>query len=173
MQHQVQLRFPDLQHAAPVSFKRSEMRRGGALFGARRLLRERGCAEATRKESDASDHQAGSFHEIISCRRCSSNGTTRRAPDSRLRIDVRITDGVGDLCLQPPTKAGAKQKRHALACRFNALILYFFTYFFAYHSEFVAVNACHLSGKSSSAKIAVTGHTGTQAPQSIHSVGLI
>src|SRR5438046_8401350 len=54
------------------------------------------------------------------------------------------------------------------------LILYFFTYyFFAYHSEFVAVNACHFSGKSSRAKIAVTGHTGTHAPQSIHSVGLI
>src|SRR6516225_12434195 len=46
-------------------------------------------------------------------------------------------------------------------------------YFFSYHSAFVAVNFCHFSGRSSSAKIAVTGHTGTQAPQSIHSTGWI
>jgi hypothetical protein len=34
-----------------------------------------------------------------------------------------------------------------------------------------SVNAFHFSGRSSSAKIADTGHTGTQAPQSIHSTG--
>src|SRR6516162_2402091 len=37
----------------------------------------------------------------------------------------------------------------------------------------MAVNFCHFSGRSSSAKIAVTGQTGTHAPQSMHSVGLI
>src|SRR5690242_250458 len=31
----------------------------------------------------------------------------------------------------------------------------------------------HFSGRSSAAKIADTGHTGTQAPQSIHSTGSI
>src|SRR5215471_9960330 len=30
---------------------------------------------------------------------------------------------------------------------------------------------CHFSGRSSSAKIAETGQTGTQAPQSMHSTG--
>jgi hypothetical protein len=46
-------------------------------------------------------------------------------------------------------------------------------YFFSYHSAFIAVNFCHFSGKSSSAKIAVTGQTGTHAPQSMHSTGLM
>jgi hypothetical protein len=46
-------------------------------------------------------------------------------------------------------------------------------YFFAYQSEFNAVNDCHFSGRSSSAKMAVTGHTGTHAPQSMHSAGLM
>ena len=38
---------------------------------------------------------------------------------------------------------------------------------------FRSVNAAHFSGRSSSAKIADTGHTGTQAPQSMHSTGSI
>jgi hypothetical protein len=36
---------------------------------------------------------------------------------------------------------------------------------------FRSVKAFHFSGRSSSAKIADTGHTGTQAPQSMHSTG--
>src|SRR6185312_11304214 len=36
-----------------------------------------------------------------------------------------------------------------------------------------AVYSAHFSGRSSKAKIAETGHTGTQAPQSIHSTGSI
>src|SRR5436305_10316508 len=36
-----------------------------------------------------------------------------------------------------------------------------------------SVKAFHFSGRSSSAKIAETGHTGTQAPQSMHSTGSI
>src|ERR1700686_375961 len=48
-----------------------------------------------------------------------------------------------------------------------------FVYFLAYQSAFIAVNFCHFSGRSSRAKIAVTGHTGTQAPQSMHSTGLM
>src|SRR5580658_1464151 len=40
-------------------------------------------------------------------------------------------------------------------------------------SAFFAVNSVHFSGRSSSAKIAETGHTGTQAPQSMHSTGSI
>src|SRR5215469_13158365 len=42
---------------------------------------------------------------------------------------------------------------------------------FAYQSALTGVKLAHLSGKSSSAKMAVTGQTGTQAPQSMHSVG--
>src|SRR5215472_18494678 len=38
---------------------------------------------------------------------------------------------------------------------------------------FFSVKAFHFSGRSSRAKIAETGHTGTQAPQSIHSTGSI
>src|SRR5437899_11899923 len=34
-----------------------------------------------------------------------------------------------------------------------------------------SVKAFHFSGRSSRAKIAETGHTGTQAPQSMHSTG--
>src|SRR6266699_4152678 len=47
------------------------------------------------------------------------------------------------------------------------------TYFpcFAYQSALIGVKLFHFSGRSSSAKIAVTGQTGTQAPQSMHSVG--
>src|SRR5712675_359301 len=44
---------------------------------------------------------------------------------------------------------------------------------FAYQSALIGVKLFHFSGRSSSAKIAVTGQTGTQAPQSIHSVGWI
>src|SRR5580704_18263906 len=45
--------------------------------------------------------------------------------------------------------------------------------FFSYHSALIAVKLFHFSGRSSNAKIAVTGHTGTQAPQSMHSTGLM
>jgi len=45
--------------------------------------------------------------------------------------------------------------------------------FFVYQSALIGVKLAHFSGKSSSAKIAVTGQTGTQAPQSIHSTGLM
>src|SRR5580698_5183331 len=46
-------------------------------------------------------------------------------------------------------------------------------YFFVKYSAFTGVKLCHFSGKSSKAKIAVTGQTGTHAPQSMHSAGLI
>src|SRR5579859_2403270 len=39
------------------------------------------------------------------------------------------------------------------------------------NAAFFAVNSVHFSGRSSSAKIAETGQTGTQAPQSMHSTG--
>jgi hypothetical protein len=42
-----------------------------------------------------------------------------------------------------------------------------------YQSALIGVKLAHFSGKSSSAKIAVTGQTGTQAPQSMHSTGLM
>jgi hypothetical protein len=42
-----------------------------------------------------------------------------------------------------------------------------------YQSALIGVKLAHFSGKSSKAKIAVTGHTGTQAPQSMHSTGLM
>src|SRR5437879_12657908 len=42
---------------------------------------------------------------------------------------------------------------------------------FAYQSALIGVKLFHFSGRSSSAKMAVTGQTGTQAPQSMHSVG--
>src|SRR5688500_19784752 len=38
-------------------------------------------------------------------------------------------------------------------------------------AAFFGVKESHFSGRSSSAKIAETGQTGTQAPQSIHSTG--
>src|SRR5580700_9665617 len=37
----------------------------------------------------------------------------------------------------------------------------------------MGVKLFHFSGKSSKAKMAVTGQTGTQAPQSMHSVGFM
>jgi hypothetical protein len=42
-----------------------------------------------------------------------------------------------------------------------------------YQSALIGVKLAHFSGKSSRAKIAVTGQTGTQAPQSMHSTGLM
>src|SRR5882762_1848010 len=45
--------------------------------------------------------------------------------------------------------------------------------FFVYQSALIGVKLAHFSGRSSSAKMAVTGQTGTQAPQSMHSVGLM
>src|SRR6202011_3733781 len=44
-------------------------------------------------------------------------------------------------------------------------------YFLAYQPALMGVKFCHFSGRSSRAKIAVTGQTGTHAPQSIHSTG--
>jgi hypothetical protein len=44
---------------------------------------------------------------------------------------------------------------------------------FVYQSALIGVKLAHFSGKSSKAKIAVTGQTGTHAPQSIHSTGLM
>src|SRR5262252_126428 len=48
----------------------------------------------------------------------------------------------------------------------NSLLPYRPKYF-----AFRSVNAFHFSGRSSSAKIADTGQTGTHAPQSMHSTG--
>src|ERR1700722_5172112 len=42
-----------------------------------------------------------------------------------------------------------------------------------YQSALIGVKCAHFSGRSSKAKIAVTGQTGTQAPQSMHSTGLM
>jgi hypothetical protein len=39
------------------------------------------------------------------------------------------------------------------------------------YAAFFAVYSFHFSGRSSSAKMADTGHTGTHAPQSMHSTG--
>src|SRR6266850_333993 len=69
-----------------------------------------------------------------------------------------------------------KKKRHAEACRSKSKQLYVrggTGYFpcFAYQSALIGVKLFHFSGRSSSAKIAVTGQTGTHAPQSMHSVG--
>src|ERR1700686_48799 len=47
------------------------------------------------------------------------------------------------------------------------------SYFLAYQSALTGVKLCHFSGRSSRAKMAVTGQTGMQAPQSMHSVGLM
>ena len=44
---------------------------------------------------------------------------------------------------------------------------------FVYQSALIGVKCAHFSGKSSRAKIAVTGQTGTHAPQSMHSTGLM
>jgi hypothetical protein len=44
--------------------------------------------------------------------------------------------------------------------------------FFVYQSALIAVKFAHFSGRSSKAKIAVTGQTGTHA-QSMHSTGLM
>ena len=38
-------------------------------------------------------------------------------------------------------------------------------------AEFLSAKCAHFSGRSSAAKIADTGHTGTHAPQSMHSTG--
>jgi hypothetical protein len=45
--------------------------------------------------------------------------------------------------------------------------------FFVYQSALIGVKWAHFSGKSSNAKMAVTGQTGTHAPQSMHSTGLM
>src|SRR5262249_26990210 len=45
--------------------------------------------------------------------------------------------------------------------------------FFVYQSALIWVKLAHFSGRSSNAKMAVTGQTGTHAPQSIHSTGLM
>jgi hypothetical protein len=45
--------------------------------------------------------------------------------------------------------------------------------FFVYQSALIGVKCAHFSGKSSNAKMAVTGQTGTHAPQSMHSTGLM
>src|SRR6266852_1894500 len=73
-------------------------------------------------------------------------------------------------------RAGIK-KRHAGACRSKSkkagCVVQRPRYFpcFAYQSALIGVKLFHFSGRSSRAKIAVTGQTGTQAPQSMHSVG--
>src|SRR5260370_35008572 len=75
-------------------------------------------------------------------------------------------------------RAGIK-KRHAGACRSKSkkagCVVQRPRYFpcFAYQSALIGVKLFHFSGRSSSAKIAVTGQTGTQAPQSMHSGGWV
>src|ERR1700757_1884107 len=81
--------------------------------------------------------------------------------------------GLAGASLAAQVRPKPKQKRHALARRFCFFHSIGPAYFLAYQSEFNAVNDCHFSGKSSRAKIAVTGHTGTHAPQSMHSTGLM
>src|SRR5271157_5160989 len=45
------------------------------------------------------------------------------------------------------------------------------SFYFSKYFALISVKCCHFSGRSSTGKIAVTGQTGTQAPQSMHSVG--
>src|ERR1700674_5030073 len=47
------------------------------------------------------------------------------------------------------------------------------TFYRPKYFAFRSVYSFHFSGRSSSAKIAETGHTGTHAPQSMHSTGSI
>ena len=74
---------------------------------------------------------------------------------------------------RPITESSLQKKRPEKSEAFYTSRIIHPSYFFSYHSAFLAVNACHFSGRSSRAKMAVTGHTGTQAPQSMHSTGLI
>src|SRR3982750_1192804 len=41
------------------------------------------------------------------------------------------------------------------------------------YAALIVTNGCHFSGSASSGKIASTGHSGSQAPQSMHSSGSI
>src|SRR6266550_1053633 len=89
-------------------------------------------------------------------------------------LDVNQCSDVGLEFLGP----AHEKKRHAGACRpkrKSRLLPRGSGYFpcFAYQSALIGVKLFHFSGRSSSAKIAVTGQTGTHAPQSMHSVGWI
>src|SRR5229473_3681811 len=94
----------------------------------------------------------------------------RRIRESRTRLEgasgvrVRLEDrsrrksGAPERAAQDRNKPGSSQRKNYFPC-------------FAYQSALTGVKLFHFSGRSSSAKIAVTGQTGTQAPQSMHSVG--
>src|SRR6266849_5999007 len=64
-------------------------------------------------------------------------------------------------------------QRRAKGCWKRSFRVTEYNYFLAYQSALTGVKLCHFSGRSSRAKMAVTGQTGTQAPQSMHSVGLM
>src|SRR5690348_16545911 len=87
--------------------------------------------------------------ERLACRRRASRALTNLRPRLQEKGGTHV----------PPENSGKQAYGKAYFPRL------------AYQSALTGVKLFHFSGKSSSAKMAVTGQTGTQAPQSMHSVG--
>jgi hypothetical protein len=96
---------------------------------------------------------------------CSGNGTFTLTPTATARIHRWIRASILSSLFSPHRKA-------LLRAADSSEPLYRPIYRPKY-AAFFAVNSFHFSGKSSSAKMADTGHTGTHAPQSMHSTGSI
>jgi hypothetical protein len=88
---------------------------------------------------------------------------------SILRSEYRISATTKNNAASRPSRDAARKPSNTISL-FSAG---FDQAFFVYQSALIGVKWAHFSGKSSNAKMAVTGQTGTHAPQSMHSTGLM
>src|SRR5437899_2351557 len=127
----------------------------------------RGCIACTRKKQEAQYPRKDS--------QISAQEFLLRTPTNGIGSDVINRQKAASENL-PGAGGGSKKKSPespGLRKGISSGVPLRFVYFFSYQLAFMAVNCCHFSGRSSRAKIAVTGQTGTQAPQSMHSTGLM
>ena len=87
--------------------------------------------------------------------------------------DPMLYFGTGKRRTGGGTIAEALRRAWSRLIRKQWLVLYPLVLALINAAAFFAVYSAHFSGRSSSAKMAETGQTGTQAPQSMHSTGSI
>src|SRR6266481_1696976 len=172
MQNEMKYRFARWKRTGPVAFQ------GGGASLRLRFVNGWSLGGCRGKSSEAEERDGQGQTPVSRLHRKPPHSTLRMVDDSSPKR-VGITSGaerressIGLNFGRPeqkkaahrsvPPKSARNRSRPSRAGYFPC---------FAYQSALMGVKLFHFSGRSSSAKIAVTGQTGTHAPQSMHSVG--
>src|SRR6266480_8106988 len=169
MQDHMEDRFARWQRTAPLAFQC-----GGARLPLR-LMNGWSLGRGSRKNSQADEENGKGQSSVSRLHPKPPHATFRRVDDfrpKRVGMVSSADQALGVKILRPGIQKAARRSvpSKAVQIRWPSSRLGYFP-FFAYQSALIGVKLFHFSGRSSSAKMAVTGQTGTHAPQSMHSVG--